>query len=154
MAARSILKNAVADFYKARGGLDLEKSMSFFDDNCCFRIVGTNKLLPFTQTTQTLTQLTAVARGLFDNWDLKGLKTVNAYFDGDVVLVHRLGKVLHRPSKKKFETEMMDKFTFKDGKIIEYLQFVDTYGIADAAGFSPAQSDAAGNPTTTKPKKR
>lgn len=138
MTDRRTLESAIADFYEARGNLDLAKSMSFFDEHCFFRIAGTEELGPFTQPTHTRDQLTDAARALFDNWDLKGLKTVNAYFDGDVVLVHRAGSIVHRPSKKTFDTEMMDKLTFKDGRIVEYLQFLDTYGIAKVASSGAA----------------
>jgi ketosteroid isomerase-like protein len=137
MTDRIGLANAVADFYEARENLDLERSMNFFADKCHFQIVGTDKLAPFTQITHTRADLDAMARGLFENWDLKGLKTVNAYFDGDVALVHRAGNVLHRPSGTSFHTEMMDKLTFSDGKIVEYLQFLDTYQIAKVAGAIP-----------------
>ena len=48
MTDRSILENAVKDFYEARAALDLEKAMSFVHPECCFRIVGTDTLAPLT----------------------------------------------------------------------------------------------------------
>ena len=137
MADRNALEKVVAEFYDARGKRDLEKSMSFFCDNCYFRIVGTDKLVPFTQATGTRAELTEMARGLFDNWDLKDLETVKVYVDGNVALIHRAGNVKHR-SGTSFHTEMMDKLTFENGKIVEYLQFLDTYQIAKVAGFGAA----------------
>lgn len=133
MTDRKILEEEIADFYEARGNRDLEKSMNYFADKCHFQIVGTEKLGAFTRATHSRAALTEMARGLFDHWDLKDLKTVKAYFDGDVVLVHRAGKVVHVPSGTSFHTAMMDKLTFEDGKIVEYLQFLDTYQIASVA---------------------
>lgn len=134
MADRGTLEKVVAEFYDARGRRDLEKSMSFFDENCYFRIVGTDNLVPFTQPTGTRAELAEIARQLFDNWDLRDLETVKMYVDGNVAFVHRAGNVEHR-SGTRFHTEMMDKLTFKRGKIVEYLQFLDTYQIAKVAGF-------------------
>lgn len=135
MTDRSILENAVKDFYEARAKSDLEKTMSFVHPECCFRIVGTDKLAPFTQTVRTLPSINAAASALFEAWDLKGLRTVDAFVDGDVVVVHRSGSVTHRPTGESFDTEMMDKFVFKDGQVAEYLQFIDTYQVAKTAGY-------------------
>lgn len=131
---RGALERVIAEFYDARGIRDLEKSMSFFADKCHFRIVGTDRLLPFTQPTGSRAELTEMARELFDHWDLKDLQTVKVYVDGNVALIHRAGNVKHR-SGTSFHTEMMDKLTFENGKIVEYLQFLDTYQIAGVAGF-------------------
>jgi ketosteroid isomerase-like protein len=135
MTDRSILQDTLRDFYDARGNRDLDKAMSFVHPDCCFRIVGTESLAPFTQTVRTIPRINDAAVALFEMWDLQGMRTVNAYFDGDVALVHRAGSVTHRPTGQSFESEFMDKFTFKDGKVIEYLQFIDTYQIAKVAGF-------------------
>jgi ketosteroid isomerase-like protein len=53
---------------------------------------------------------------------------------GDTVYVHRAGTVVYQPDGSTLETEFMDKLTFRDGKIIEYLQFVDTFAIAKLLG--------------------
>ena len=135
MTDRAALLNTLDDFYDARGKRNLDKAMSFVHEDCCFRIVGTDRLGLFTQAMRTVPQITEAAKVLFQMWDLKDMRTVNAYFDGDVVLVHRVGPVTHLPDGETFETEFMDKFTFKDGKVIEYLQFVDTYQIAKVAKF-------------------
>ena len=58
MVDRNALERVIAEFYDARGRRDLEKSMSFFDDNCYFRIVGTDRLVPFTQPTRSRAELT------------------------------------------------------------------------------------------------
>jgi ketosteroid isomerase-like protein len=138
MADRIAMENALIDFYDARGNRDLEKAMSFVHPDCCFRIVGTESLGPFTHAVRTAPMINEAAAVLFQMWDLKGMRTVNAYFDGDVALVHRAGRVTHLPTGASFESEFMDKFTFEDGKVVEYLQFVDTYQIAKVAGFGAA----------------
>ena len=138
MTDRRVLQNTIADFYDARAERDLQKTMSFVHPECCFRIVGTESLAPFTQTVRTLPLINEAASALFQAWDLKGLRTVNAYFDGDVATVHRAGSVTFLPTGTSFDTEMMDKFTFKDGKVVEYLQFIDTYQVAKIAGFGAA----------------
>jgi ketosteroid isomerase-like protein len=135
MTDRSILENTVKDFYEARAERDLERTMSFVHPECCFRIAGTDKLAPFTQTVRTRPSINEAASALFEAWDLKGLRTVEAFIDGNVVVAHRAGSVIHRPTGESFDTEMMDKFVFKDGQVAEYLQFIDTYQVAKTAGF-------------------
>lgn len=138
MTDRATLLNTLNEFYDARGNRDLEKAMSFVHPDCCFRIVGTDDLAPFTQAVRTFPLINEAAIQLFAMWDLKGMHTVKAYFDDNVALVHRAGTVTHRPSGLSFESEFMDKFTFEDGKVIEYLQLIDTYQVAKVAGFGAA----------------
>lgn len=134
MTDREAFKKTIADFYDARGRSNYDETLSHVHEDCCFRIVGTPALKPFTRTVNSLPEINNTTRDLFETWDLKGLKSVSVHIDGDTAHVHRAGTVTFIPAQKSFETELMDKFVLKDGKIVEYLQFVDTFQLAREAG--------------------
>jgi ketosteroid isomerase-like protein len=135
MIDREAFKKTIVNFYDARARSEYAETLSHLHQDCSFRIVGTPALKPFTRTVNSLLEIDKTTMDLFDDWDLSGLKSDSVHIDGDTAHVHRSGTVTFKPTKTTFETELMDKFVIKDGKIVEYLQFTDTYQIAKHAGF-------------------
>ena len=134
MSNRDELANAVAAFYETRNSARPEDVLRLLDPTCSFRIVGTDKLGPFTQMVNTPETVERAAKVLFENWDLSGLRVVSLHVDGDTVFAHRAGTVRYIPGGTSFDTEILDKITFKDGLIVEFLQFADTFHVAQVAG--------------------
>lgn len=122
---------AVEKFYDARARLAQEEHLSYLHPTCVFRIVGTGKLGDFTKLWESKSSIEVAAIELFSKWDLSELRPVTTHECDDTVYVHRRGNVVYRPDGSRLPMEMIDKMTFKDGAIIEYLQFVDTYAVAD-----------------------
>ena len=119
------------EFYDARAKFEKQKHLSFIHPACVYRIVGTDKLHPFTKECATPIDIEAAADATFAAWDMSQLETVSAHECGDTVYVHKRGKVGFVPNGSSMQTEFIDKLTFKDGLVIEYLQFVDTFAIDD-----------------------
>lgn len=119
------------EFYDARATFDKQKHLSLAHPDCVYRIVGCDKLHPLTKACTTRADIEAAADMSFAAWDMSGLGTVSIHESGDTVYVHRRGKVGFVPNGSSMQTEFVDKLTFKDGLIIEYLQFLDTYAVDD-----------------------
>jgi ketosteroid isomerase-like protein len=118
------------EFYDARAKFDKARHLSFVHPECVYRIVGSDMLHPFTRVWKTISEIEEAATVTFDAWDLSQLETVSIHESGDTIYVHRRGNVGFRPDNSSMPTEFIDKLTFKDGAIIEYLQFVDTFHVA------------------------
>ncbi|TWF49802.1 nuclear transport factor 2 family protein [Neorhizobium alkalisoli] len=118
-------------FYDTRANLDLDAHLSFAAQDCVFRMVGTPKLGALTQTWSGLGEIHGIARELFEAWDMSQLEIVSIDRCGETAYVHRKGSVIYRPDGSALDTELIDKLTFRDGAVVEYLQFVDTFAIAD-----------------------
>lgn len=134
MTDREAFQKTIASFYDARGRGELDETMSHVHQDCLFRIVGSPGLKPFTRTVSSLPEISQSAKDLFAAWDLSGLRSASIHIDGDTAHVHRAGSVIFLPTGQTFDSELVDKFVIKDGKIIEYLQFTDTYQISKVAG--------------------
>jgi len=78
-------------------------------------------------------------RQFIDTWDMTALE-LDIRVDGNVAPVHRVGQMRH--STTKFDTEIMDKMTFENGRLVECVEFLDTLQAAsllNIAAISTAQ---------------
>jgi ketosteroid isomerase-like protein len=123
-------KSKTQEFYDSRAKMDQATHLSFVHPECVYRIVGSAMLHPFTREWKTLSEIEMAATALFEAWDMSQLETVSIHESDDTIYAHRRGNVVFRPDNSSLPTEFIDKLTFKDGAIIEYLQFVDTFAVA------------------------
>ena len=139
MTDRQAILAAVENHYAMRNTEDPAEVLATIHPDCCHRIVGNDRLAPFTQVNRGADNLHEAVHRLVGDWDLSGLQNVNIYIDEqqNAALIHRKGSVLHKATGIKFDTEMIDKLAFKDGRIVEYDQFVDTYHVAKEMGMAP-----------------
>jgi len=134
MANSADLRALTEEFFAIRDTKDpVQDILDRFAPDGCFQILGPARLGAFTQKCEGHDAVRVAATALVGDWDLSGLANV-IYTDGDTTLTHRKGKVRFNPTNHEFETEFIDKMTFRDGKIVEYVQFLDTMGIAEAVG--------------------
>lgn len=138
MMDRETLEGIVNNFYEARAVSDREKLMGFTGPDFSFCIVASGKLAPMGQRVCEPEVLDATVRKLLDDWDMANVKTTRLYVDGDTVFAHRAGVLRFNPTGKEIETEYIDRFTFKDGKIADMTEFVDTLMIAETIGLVEA----------------
>lgn len=131
----SELERTVRAFYRARNDRDLDAIMSMVDPEAGFRIAGSFRLGPITDMVEGASELRARFSDLIENWDLSGLDIVSLHADGDTAVVHRKGSIRFIPEDADYDTEMMDKLTFRDGRVIEFIEFVDTLLAAEVIGF-------------------
>ncbi|MBB3543616.1 MULTISPECIES: nuclear transport factor 2 family protein [unclassified Rhizobium] len=124
MTSGADLKDLTRQIFEARHQGDLDVLMSFLGDNCIFRAAGSRYLAPLTEPVVGSAALRATMRHFIDTWDMTALEILDIHVDGNVALVHRRGQMPHGTTK--FDTEVMDKMTFENGKVIECVEFLDT----------------------------
>lgn len=134
MTDRTTLDSTIQEIYRARDADDIDALMNWIDPACSFRIVGTGRLGPMTRRVDDPVSLRATLMALMENWDLSGVGNTGVCIEGDTVYVHRTGTVLFIPTDTRFDTEFVDKFTFRDGRVVELTEFVDTLLVAETAG--------------------
>lgn len=132
MTDRQAILAAVENHYAMRNTEDPAKVLATIHPECCHRIVGTKSLAPFTQINRGEDALRKAVDSLVGEWDLSRLRNVNIYIDEqqNTALIQREGTVRHKTTGIEFDTELIDKLAFKDGRIVQYDQFLDTYHIA------------------------
>lgn len=152
MTDRRELERTVRAFYRARNDHDIDAIMSMVDPEASFRIAGNYRLGPLTHSVDGASEIRARFSDLMASWDLSDMDFDSIYIDGDTAIVHRAGPVRFIPQDSFFDTEMMDKLTFRDGRVIEFTEFVDTLQAAEIIGFvkpSGVWTGVAGVPMET-----
>lgn len=138
MTERSVLETRIRALYLARNVNDLDTMMAQLDPDFSFRIVGNGRLGTMALGVNTPETVRSSFQALVENWDLSEMEMVGAYADGDTIVVHRAGVVCFIPSQTRQRTEIIDKFTFRDGWIVDLTEFVDTLFVAETIGLLDA----------------
>ena len=146
MMDRSELERTVRAFYRARNDNDLDAVMSLVDPDASFRIVGNYRLGPLAHMIEGASEIRARFADLMANWDLSDMDIESMQVDGHTAVVHRTGPLRFIPDDRFFDTEMMDKLTFRNGRLIEFTEFVDTLLAAEIIGFVKPSGVWAGVP--------
>jgi ketosteroid isomerase-like protein len=136
MADSAAIREFVENLLELRNRADTDAIFALMDPSFHFRICGTDRLDPFTRAASDPNQVQATITALVGDWDLSGLENLSIHVGGDTAFVHRKGDVRHIPSGKVINTELMDKITVRDGRLVEYLQFVDTFLVAHTIGMA------------------
>ncbi|MFD1330049.1 nuclear transport factor 2 family protein [Mycoplana ramosa] len=150
MMDRSELDRTVRAFYRARNDHDLDAVMSLVDPDASFRIAGNLRLGPLTHVVEGASEIRARFADLIANWDLSDMEIDSMHVDGDTAVVHRTGPVRFIPQDTFYDTEMIDKLTFRDGRLIEFTEFVDTLLAAEIIGFVKPTGIWTGTPGVPK----
>lgn len=134
MTERNILETAVMALYTARRDNDLDGLMSCLHPDCSFRIAGTERLAPMSHTVTGNDAMRTAMQEFMNNWDFTKLETSGIYIDGETVFAVRSGIVRFIPTDQSSRTEFVDHFTFRDGKVIELVEYIDTLHVAETVG--------------------
>ncbi|WDZ78380.1 nuclear transport factor 2 family protein [Ensifer adhaerens] len=134
MTERSVLETSVRALYLARNVNDLDTMMAQLHPDFSFRIVGNGRLGTMALAVNTPETVRSSFQALVENWDLSEMEMVGAYADGETIVVHRAGVICFIPSQTRQRTEIIDKFTFRDGRIVDLTEFVDTLFVAETIG--------------------
>jgi ketosteroid isomerase-like protein len=121
--------------YAARQKNDAEAALAFFHPDIRFRIVGSASLKPMTDPIIGLDAFRQALPRMAREWDWSQFPIKSLVVDGETAVVHSVGPLKHLPSGKVLQTEILDKLTLRDGKIIEFDEFVDTHAVAELLGF-------------------
>jgi len=136
MSDKTAIREFVENLLDLRNRADTTALFALMEPSFHFRICGADQLDPLTRPASDPSQVQAMITALVDDWDLSGLRNESIHVDGDTAFVHRKGKVRHIPSGKVIDTELMDKITVKDGRLVKYIQFVDTFLVAKTVGLA------------------
>ncbi|WP_075288937.1 nuclear transport factor 2 family protein [Pararhizobium arenae] len=134
MSNAQAMERIVRDIYIARDSGDVDGILTHIEAGCSFRIVGGPMLGALSQGCCGPDSIRCAMQGLVDHWDTTKVDVVHISISGDTVFAHRAGKVRFIPDDIEFETEIADKFVFRDGRVVEVLEFIDTLTMAEHVG--------------------
>jgi uncharacterized protein len=120
------LKDAYRRWDQSKGK-DITMWTSLFSDHARLRSLAAGRPgLEFTLECRSTDDLARYFAGLTSEWEMLFYRTEQFAVDGDRVVM--LGRTSWRNKKtgKEFDTPKADLITFRDGRIVDFLEFYDT----------------------------
>lgn len=123
MTSRDQIEAVLRSLYAARLKEDLEGTLKDLSDDAVFRINGRDILnAPVTGKAAIRT----VLKDIFERFQFEDWKERSLLVDGEKAALHWSARVTCTPTNKSATIETCDIVTFRDGKIVDYLQTTDT----------------------------
>jgi len=128
---RETILEVIGHAYKARGEGDLDALMTAFHPEAVFTLIGDKKALEVTGTFHGHNHVREALRDFISTFDFLDRHILSNVVEGDRAAVHSCIVVRYGPTKETWTADCLDLFTFKDGKIVELIEFADTAQIRD-----------------------
>jgi ketosteroid isomerase-like protein len=126
MASRDAMIDTIHQAYDARGKGDIEGLMAAFHPDAVFELKGDKDVLAVAGAVQGHPNLRATLSGLIEAFEFRKRDIIGTMVDGDRAVVHSRVEGRFVPKDISFTTDLLDTFRFRDGKIIELVEFADT----------------------------
>jgi ketosteroid isomerase-like protein len=136
MTDRKTIEAVIDRCYAARQKGDIETLMSAFDPDAVFELAGSKELVAAAEAARGHQNIRTTMTGLIAVFDFIDRDIISIVIDGERAAVHSRVKIRFVPRDRTFTTDLLDSFHFRDGKIVELLEFADTALIRDL--MSPA----------------
>jgi ketosteroid isomerase-like protein len=126
MASREAMIDTIYRAYEARGKGDIDGLMAAFHPNAVFELKGEKEILEVAGAVQGHPDVRTAMIGLIEAFEFVKRDVVDAMVEGDRAAVHSRVKIRFIPKDVVFTSDVLDRFKFEDGKIIELVEFADT----------------------------
>jgi ketosteroid isomerase-like protein len=131
MTDRKTIEAVIDRCYAARQKGDIETLMTAFDKDAAFGLAGSKEMVAAAGTARGPGAIRENMTGLIAAFDFIDRNIVCMVIDGERAAVHSRVKIKYVPRDRTFTTNLLDLFHFKDGKIVELVEFADTALVKD-----------------------
>jgi len=126
MASREAMIDIIKRAYDARGKGNLADLMAAFHPNAVFELKGDKNVLTVAGAVKDHSNVQAVMAEFIGAFEFTKRQIVDTLVEGDRAIVHSRVDIKFIPKGTVVTTDVLDTFRFKDGKIIELVEFADT----------------------------
>lgn len=124
--SREDIKNAVKEVYAARLSNDLERVAALFALDSHFQLSGSAGASPIALCASNRESIVPVLAVLINTWKWIDQQILHLIIDGNQAAVHYKVSMEFRPTGHLIDTNICDLLAFRDGKLAQIIQFVDT----------------------------
>jgi len=126
MDSREVLLEQVRRAYRARDTGSLDGLMAEFHPDAVFTLAGDKNTTEMAGCMCGHSEVKGAAAKLIDTFEFTQRDILTELVDNDRVAVRSRVTVRSCPTNRTRETEILDLFTIRDGKIVELIEFADT----------------------------
>ncbi len=126
MTERATIQALIEQGYAARKKGDVEAILALFHPDGRFQLVGSPQLTNICGVAAGHGELRAAMTALVANFEFLQRDVVSILIDGNQAAVHSRIKLRAVAKDRTVTTEILDLWTFEDGKILTFVEFADT----------------------------
>ncbi|WP_315741624.1 MULTISPECIES: nuclear transport factor 2 family protein [unclassified Bradyrhizobium] len=126
MGNREVVLEQVRRAYAARDKGALDDLMAEFHPDAVFTLAGDEQCGGVAGSACGVPHLKERMGQLIDTFQFRERRVLTELVDGDRAAVHSRVTVRCAPKNVEQETEILDLFKLRDGKIVELIEFADT----------------------------
>jgi ketosteroid isomerase-like protein len=126
MTDRAVIEGLINHAYETRNGANVDAIVALFHPDGQFVLAGSPATTAVAGTARGHGELRAALAGLVAGFEFLRRDIVGTVIDGDRAAVHSRVSLRFIPNNKVVTTDLLDLFTFADGKIVELVEFADT----------------------------
>ena len=134
-ARRASVEALIRTLFDARMSRDVERSRPYLAPDIVYRMVGHRSYSPFSGEFRGPDAVIKGVRELNIEFEYQEMKIDRILIDGDNVAIRWHGRWRNRGTGASADFEGFAHLVFKDGKVAEYTNFVDTALAANIAGW-------------------
>jgi ketosteroid isomerase-like protein len=126
MSDRGEVKRLILDAYQARIGSDLAAMGEIFASEIRFKLAGSPSASAVAVSVSGIQDFQNVMKGMIKTFDWVDQTILSMVVEGPKAAVHWRGSLRSTVTGETVETEMIDLFEVRDGKIQSLIEFCDT----------------------------
>ena len=142
MSDRSDVESVVKTAYAARMHRDMEALRNVFSEDARFQMAGSNLASAVAVKTVGFSEYFPILKEMITVFEWLDHQILNMIVDGPKAAVHWRGKIRSTVTGETVETELMDFFEIRDGRIASLIEFCDTALAQQLMSRSAGQSAA------------
>ena len=123
---RTMIERTIKDAYAARKRGDVDSIVKMFTDDAHFQLAGAYVTSPVAVETMSSGDLKAALTALVATFEWLEQDIQSILVEGDKAAVHWRGKIRSTVTGEVVDTELVDLFELKDGRISSFVEFCDT----------------------------
>lgn len=130
MTGRAAIESVIRDAYEARHRGDLDALMDYFHPDARYSLAGAPPPEGLFTSPVGREAIRAQMAGLIEAFVFSNVEVLSLTVEEDRATLHWRADALCVPTGKSEPFDIVDMFTFADGKILSLTQFTDTAGVA------------------------
>jgi ketosteroid isomerase-like protein len=131
---RAAAEQLIRKSYEARRRNEIDATLDCFHPDACFSVAGTQAFAPTTSSFTGHGQLREGFRQMFPAWDWSRFQVEAILIEGERAAVHCKGTLVFTPTGQEVETQLVDLIRIQDGRIVDFIEFLDTRALAKTIG--------------------
>ena len=126
MTDRQAVENLLEELYAARVRGDLDAVARLFAANATFQVAGTDDASPLPTLVKGNSGIKSLMQGMIANFEVSDFTIVEMLIDGPSAAVRWQATFMYTKTGRMFATELADFITVADGKVVSFIEFLDT----------------------------